>query len=99
MLLNFVVLLILNDCCCIYRGWENKSDHYSLYEITAFNVRERSVLYKMHVSNDTVMFLNGVTNIVSSPMFVVIDDICKDAFEETLDDENIEYIQVNKDSV
>lgn len=67
-------------------------DYGKLYEITAFNDHERSVLYNFQTSNESVIFLNGVTNEAAMPMYVIVENCCLHEFEQRLRFEGIEYI-------
>lgn len=66
-------------------------DNYTVYEITAYNNRERAMLYTFHVKDTSIVFLNDVTNEAALPMSVaVLDDSQKD-FEDILNMFNVQY--------
>ncbi|XP_069354135.1 uncharacterized protein [Maniola hyperantus] len=61
----------------------SKSD-YVLYEITAFNPRERVILYNMQSKITSVIFLNGVSNEAAIPMNVVVNKKIYHMFEGSM---------------
>lgn len=72
-----------------------ENDYYSLYRVTAFNAHEREVLYDMFLTQDNVIFLNGVTNDAALPMDIVVNSCCIEEFEMKLQDKYIEYTNVD----
>lgn len=99
MLLNILIILFFHTVYCYLSDWEANRTNYTILEITAFNTRERAELYRMQITDDNVVFLNGVTNIVSSPIYAMVSDCCTKSFKKKLEGNGIEYVQVLKDSV
>lgn len=90
-MLKFIIIylyLILPKVVCLF----TKIKKYTIYEVTAFNARERALLYYMYIRNDNVIFLNGVSNEAGVPMDIVVDACCTKTFEDKLKDNDIEYI-------
>lgn len=85
--------MLLSEITC------NPFDNYTLYEVTAFNYRERALLYFLYVRNDMIVFVNGITNEAAVPMDVIVDGCCTKFFEEKLQDNNIEYEIVANDNL
>ena len=71
-------------------------ENYTIYEVTAFNYRERALLYFLYVRNEKIVFINGITNDAAVPMDVIVDGCCTKFFEEKLKDNDIEFIIVPK---
>lgn len=65
--------------------------NYTLYEITAYNPRERAMLYSFHIKDGNIIFLNGVTNEAALPMNVAVSDNFQGEFENLLNVFNIQY--------
>lgn len=64
---------------------------YIIYEITAYNPRERAMLYTFHVKDTNIVFLNDVTNEAALPMNVAVLDDFQEDFENLLNVFNIQY--------
>lgn len=77
----------------------NKLSNYSLYEVTAFNPRERALLYYLYTKNEKIVFMNGITNEAAIPMDVLVDRCCTSFFEDKLRDNDIEFIKKQKDKL
>ncbi|CAH0405817.1 unnamed protein product [Chilo suppressalis] len=56
---------------------------------------ERSLLYKIHVDNYSVIFLNGVTNEAAMPMQIIVEDYASDLFQDALRAYGVEYSHSN----
>lgn len=82
--------IILPKVVCLF----TKIKNYTIYEVTAFNARERGLLYYMYIRNDHVIFMNGVSNEAGVPMDIVVDECCTKTFEDKLRDNDIEYIVI-----
>lgn len=93
--------MLLFLCILITRtiNSESQNEQYSLYRVTAFNTHERKALYDMHLKNDNVVFLNGVTNDAALPMDIIVNDCCTEEFEIFLQDKYIEYINIDSDQM
>lgn len=65
--------------------------NYTIYEITAYNNRERAMLYTFHVKDTNIIFLNDVTNEAALPMNVAVRDDFQEDFENLLNVFNIQY--------
>lgn len=72
-------------------------DNYSIYEITAFNTRERAVLFTLHLRVDDMTFLNGISNEAAEPMDVLVKKCCTDEFETLMRANDIEYVSVKSE--
>lgn len=70
--------------------------NYTLYEVTAFNHRERALLYFLYVRNDNIVFLNGITNQAALPMDIIVDGCCTKYFEDKMRDNDIEFVKLPK---
>lgn len=65
--------------------------NYTIYEITAYNPRERAMLYTFHVKDPNIIFLNDVTNEAALPMNIAVQDDFQQGFENLLNTYNIQY--------
>lgn len=65
--------------------------NYRLYEITAFNQRERRALYFIYSNESTIYFMNGISNEAAIPINVIVEEQNAYAFEIKLHANNIQY--------
>ncbi|CAH1643627.1 unnamed protein product [Spodoptera littoralis] len=91
----FYFLLIQQELAQITKPRE-RFENYAIYEVTAFNARERALLYYLYVKNEELVFLNGITNEAAVPMDVIVDKCCTSFFEEKLRDDDIEFVKINE---
>ncbi|KAG6463427.1 hypothetical protein O3G_MSEX013871 [Manduca sexta] len=73
---------------------ENDIVKYTLYEVTAYNQRERAFLYSLHINNDKYIFVNGVTNEAAIPIYVIVKECCLELFEKDLYANNIDFTYI-----
>lgn len=62
-----------------------------MYEVIAFNSRERRILYLISTHFEHIYFLNGVSNEAGLPIFVAVAMCCIKLFEEHLVNNGIHY--------
>ncbi|XP_047514279.1 zinc carboxypeptidase-like isoform X2 [Pieris napi] len=65
---------------------------YRFYKITAFNQRERRVLYAIYTKEKTINFLNGISNEAAIPIDVAVQEQYAHIFETKLQTYNIQYL-------
>lgn len=65
--------------------------NYTIFEITAYNNRERAMLYTFNVKDSNIVFLNDVTNEAALPMYVAVLDDFQEDFENLLNVFNLQY--------
>lgn len=63
----------------------------TFYEVTAFNTHERAILYEMHMRDDSITFLNSVTNEAAMTIPIIVDKCCTESFESALKANDITY--------
>ncbi|KAH9645855.1 hypothetical protein HF086_010054 [Spodoptera exigua] len=99
------MLIFLNICFCLLFIQEQSAqitkqkqrfENCTIYEVTAFNTRERALLYYLYVKNEMLVFLNGITNEAAVSMDVVVDKCCTTFFEEKLSNDDIEFVKINE---
>lgn len=83
---HIILLILVNNVLNVLAG-----NNYTIYEITAYNPRERAMLYTFHVKDNNIVFLNDVTNEAALPMNVAVLDDFQDEFENLLNVFNIQY--------
>lgn len=83
----YIILLILVKNVLYGRAGSN----YTIYAITAYNPRERAMLYTFHIKDTNIIFLNDVTNEAALPMNVAVLDDFQEDFENLLNVFNIQY--------
>lgn len=88
---TMLVIVILYNILFITKPVHSFDFNDELYEVTAYNSHERSVLYEMYIMNNSIVFLNGVTNEAVMPIQVIVDKCCTKTFESMLQKEAIEY--------
>ncbi|XP_075987499.1 carboxypeptidase B-like [Anticarsia gemmatalis] len=79
--------------------YQDLFENFSVYEVTAFNKRERAVLHTLYVTVNDMVFVNGVTNEASFPMVILVDKCCLKEFETIMRDNNIEYLEASSDNI
>ncbi|KAF9794332.1 hypothetical protein SFRURICE_019055, partial [Spodoptera frugiperda] len=90
----FYLLLIKQQLAQLTPG--HRFSNYAVYEVSAFNARERALLYYLYVKNDELVFLNGISNEAAVPMDIIVDKCCTNFFEDKLRADGIEFVKINE---
>lgn len=88
-------LIIYIFLCPLLCAGNKYNNNYRIYEVTAFNHHERSLLHFKHINNHEFIFLNGITNEAAIPMNVIVKNSSSQDFEAYLEFNFIQYIHRN----
>ncbi|XP_050674090.1 zinc carboxypeptidase-like [Leptidea sinapis] len=80
-------VIILLKICLI-----SKCAIYSLFEVTAYNNRERRVLYDLYRKHYEFTFMNGITNEAALPINIAVENNYTKVFEKRLKAYDIQYL-------